>query len=806
MSGHDNETYVDAPPQQTSQTDAAASELAQERRRCAAAERPVGVGNMPADLTSFVGRRNELSRTKALLDAHRLVTLTGVGGVGKTRLALQTAARILKNFADGVWLVELGDLSDGALLGEVITAALGLRTPTARAIDEVLQHHLSTRELLLVLDNCEQVVAAVAELCLSLLHTCPKLRILTTSREALNIPGEMVLRVPPLTVPDPENTPSVEGLPQYDAVALFADRARVALPTFHLDTHNALTVTRICQQLDGLPLAVELAAARLRAMSPEQILHRLIDRFRLLTHGGRGIPPRQQTLRACIDWSFDLCTAQEQAAWSRIAVFSGGMDLDAVERVCSDDEVLPATDALDVLTSLVDKSIVTREESGEHVRVRMLDTIREYGREKAQQRGEYLELRRRHLHWCWLIGREAEDQWISARQLEWLDRLHREQSNLREALEFSLSDQPQTGIEIAAAAFTFWNSRGLFSEGRRWLDSLLAVESSEPSVARAMAFYCDSVLALSQGDLGQAKNLVDRARLMADRSDDEHIRAIVAQAAGMAALFGGDPRRACALLSESLEVLRDRGAVTLHVAALVMLGVAHELQSESEQAIRCYEEALEITGSRGESVYRSYSLWAMGVSCWRNGDSVRATDRLVQGLRLADLVGHPVGSASCLEALAWIANDSKDHQRAAVLMGAAYTLSHRSDSVPTFLPIFLEHHEACMQGARRALGERAFISAYSRGTKLGPAPAIAFALERQNLAMGPATMGLTPLTPREQEIAALISEGLTSRAIAGRLVLSERTVDGHIQRILRKLGFTSRTQIAAWMVERRSAS
>ncbi|OUS83988.1 protein kinase, partial [Rhodococcus sp. NCIMB 12038] len=318
-------------------------------------------GDSPLELTSFIGRRSELSEAKNLLGSSRLVTLTGIGGVGKTRLALKVAASAQRGFADGAWLVELDETVDHSLVIEKVAAIFGLRDQTARRTEDVLVEFLSSREVLLLLDNCEQAVGAVAELSATLLRACPRIRILATSREALGVGGEAVLRVPPLTVPAPD-PPAIRGLSRFDAVALFVERAATMVPTFTLNEDNYTAVARICHRLDGLPLPIELAAARLRVLSPEQILQRLSDRFALLTRGSRSAPSRQQTLRLCIDWSYDLCNAAEQLVWSRLSVFVESIDLDAAEQVCG--EGLTSEELLDLVTALVDKSILVREEHG----------------------------------------------------------------------------------------------------------------------------------------------------------------------------------------------------------------------------------------------------------------------------------------------------------------------------------------------------------------------------------------------------------------------------------------------------------
>jgi len=420
-------------------------------------------GNLPQELTSFVGRRRELDEVKGLFSEFHLVTLTGAGGVGKTRLAVRTGASFRRAFNDGVWLVQAGDVRDELGLADTISATLRVQDHSARAANAVLVDFLSSRSMLLIFDNCEQIVNAAANLAVTLLQSCPDLRILATSREALGVAGEAVLRVPPLRVPEIDReSPPLQALPGYDAVTLFAERANAAVPGFTLTEENKGTVTRICRRLDGLPLPIELAAARLRVLSPEQVLARLADRFALLNQGSRVAPTRQQTLRACVDWSYELCSASEQLVWARLSVFAGSFELDAAEEVCG--EGLSSEELLDVLTTLVDKSILTREEHGTAVRFRLLGTLGDYGRERAQTAGDYQQLRRRHCDWYEHLTLLAESEWISSRQLYWIARLEWERSNLHETLEFCIQNCPETGVRIAVALVPFWNSRSMFSE------------------------------------------------------------------------------------------------------------------------------------------------------------------------------------------------------------------------------------------------------------------------------------------------------------------------------------------------------
>ncbi|WP_370182031.1 protein kinase [Rhodococcus wratislaviensis] len=755
-------------------------------------------GGLPLELTSFVDRRTELAEATNLLSTARLVTLTGIGGVGKTRLALRAATKVQRNFSDGVTLVELAELFDDSLLAGVVAAALGLRDQSARPSHEVLVEFLVPRELLLVLDNCEQVVAAAAKLAETLLRACPRLRILATSREPLGIGGESTLLIPPLPVPDPDHLP--KGLPRNDAVTLFAERGAAAVPGFELTEDNKVTIARICQRLDGLPLPIELAAARLRAMTPDQILQRLTDRYLLLTRGSRDAPSRQQTLRMCIDWSYDLCTPAEQRMWAQLSVFAGSFELEAAEQVCGSDD---AEDLLDTVTFLVDKSILTREESGTAVRFRMLETVRAYGREKAQESGDYTELRRRHRDWCERLAVEAESEWISSRQLELIARLGREQPNIREALDFCVSDSPESGLRIAAAMYPFWLSRGLFREGRRWLGRLLPGQPAEPSVDRAKALYAGSVLAGVQGDIPVSDTLAEEAQAVAAQTTDPVVRAHAEHAVGYAALFAGRLPDARVHLEEAVQGFAARN--DLHeVAAVVGLGMTHDLLNDTERAIECHERVLAITEAHGESVYRSYSLWALAVAVWRLGDRARAVRLLGQALQIDRRVNDRLSASVCLRSLAWIAAEERNMERSVVLLGAADEFTRSVGSSTVLVPGLSVYQDECERRTREAMSEQAFAAAHRKGAALGFDAAVAYALGEQ-VSPSPTSGGPSPTpTKREREVAALVAEGLTNKEIAARLVISPRTAQGHVEHLLTKLGFNSRAQIAAWVVESQS--
>jgi predicted ATPase/DNA-binding NarL/FixJ family response regulator len=757
-------------------------------------------GSLPLELTSFVGRRQELTAAKNLLSTSRLVTLTGIGGVGKTRLAVRVASSVQREYSDGVRLAELADLRDMSALVDAVGAAVGVRDQSVRPLREVLIEFLARREMLVVLDNCEHLVADVAELSETLLTVCPKLRILATSREALGIPGEEVLRVPPLTVPNPERRPSLRAVPKYDAVGLFVERAATAAPGFALTEDNIQAVMGICHRLDGLPLAIELAAARLRVMSPEQILERLTDRYTLLTRGSRSAPTRQQTLRLSINWSYDLCTAPEKLAWGRLAVFAGTFDLDAAEQVCSPS--LSQDELLDTLTSLADKSILIRERDGSAIRFRMLETLRQYGFEKLERTGETVVMRRIHRDWYEWLAFDAEADWISPRQLEWITRLKKEQPNFREALEFSIDDDPAAGLRIATTLYWFWLSQGAYSEGRKWLSRLLARESGPPTVEWVKGLYCAGAMANVQDDIGAGVELTEKARALAEDTDDPMMRALVSNADGTVALHSGDIPKASSYFESSIAQFHASGQRTLETATMHLLGLAYGLNGQTDKAIEWHERVLAVTAEHEELMYRSRSLWAMGIDVWRTGDADRATTLLDEALELTRRLRNPRMTTSSLAALAWISAGRRDDTRAAVLLGAADGVAASFGSAPVIHPNLIAFQQNCEDEARRSLGARAFDAAYRRGEQFDLDEAIAYALhERPTSSSTPDIRGSSPLTKREREVADLITEGMTNQAIAERLVISPRTAQGHVEHILAKLGFTSRTQVAAWMAD-----
>ncbi|MFF0452837.1 protein kinase [Nocardia africana] len=759
------------------------------------------VGNPPLELTSFVDRRIQIAEVKNRLAGARLVTLTGMGGVGKSRLALRVAHQVKGDFADGVWLVELGDLRDSTLLIAVVAAALGLRNRSARPTLEVMAEVLFPLNLLLVLDNCEHLIEAVTTMTESLLRTCPQLRILATSREALSAGGESLFAVPPLGIPHSTGRPTLRAAARYDAVALFAERGAAAVPGFEVTDDNKFSVAQICARLDGLPLAIELAAARLRTMSPEQILSRLADRYALLTRGSRSAPARQQTLGWCIGWSYDLCPPVEQRLWRQLSVFAGGFGLDAAEQVCGTD--VTEAGLLDALSALVDKSILIREETGGVIRFRMLETVQGYAKEKAEECGEYLEYVRRHREWCERLALRADAEWIGPHQLQWAARLERELPNLRQALEFSLTESNDSALRLATALYRFWTLRGRLGEGRHWYQRALNHTTSAPTADRATALYNASVMALIQDDLPAGVAIVAQLETLAEQSAEPLVRALRVHARGNLGLAGGegDLAGAMSFLAEAIDFYDVSGDIILQLGAAASLGWVCALRGDTTRALTYLEKVLTITESAGETQQRSWALWAAGFVVWRRNEPERAKHLLENGIRLAWLVPDLLIIGTCMETLAWVAAEQHHPRRAAMLMGAANSLGRTVGGSAFMFHNLRVYHEKCTHSSREALGKRAFEAGLREGAAMSFDAAAAFALGERVTAVEPKPHSAGSLTKRERQVAELVAQGMTNKAIAARLVISPRTADGHVEHILTKLGFTSRAQIGVWAAQ-----
>jgi predicted ATPase/DNA-binding CsgD family transcriptional regulator len=763
------------------------------------------LGNLPAEVTSFVGRSRELADVKRALSKSRLVTLTGVGGVGKTRVAERVARDRRRAYPHGVWLVELGELADPALLTQTVLTGLGVRAQPSGDALQVLIDSLSSRQLLLVLDNCEHLLDEVAGLSTALLRNCPNVQILATSRESLHVVGEAVLPVPPMAAPEPDRSGGVAGLSRYDAVALFTERAAAAVPDFGLTEENYRAVAALCYRLDGLPLAIELAAGRLRSLSPEQILSRLDDRYALLTGGERGRPDRQQTLRASIEWSYQLCTPAEQRLWARLCVFAGSFELDAVEAVCSGDF---AGEMVDLVSGLVDKSIVVRHERGTVVRYRLPETIREFGLERLTEGGEGPALRMAHWQWYAALLPTAKAEWISERQVYWLARLTAEGANMRSALDFCLNEHgdPDAVMEILVGLpLGYWWAHGKLGEGRHWLDEALA-RSSGVTVVRVRALLRNAVLATLGGELAIGNQLLDEARGLIPQVSDPMVLAQLHHVAARAAHFAGDLPRAVSELEQALAMPASRTDLDFYLDILTLLAFYASMVGQHERSKACYEEIFQLTGPRGESLHRANALMALGLDAWRRGDPVRAVELQRSALEIKLGLDDQLGTAVGLEALAWGVGALGQHKRAAQLLGAADVLwDSTGASIATLLPELIGEHDKSVAAARAALGDQGYAAALQRGRLMPLAQVLDDAEHtRRSTRSGQADAGgAGSLTSREKEVAGLLAKGLSNKAIAQSLVIAQRTAETHVANVMVKLGLSSRSQVAAWVAEQR---
>jgi predicted ATPase/DNA-binding CsgD family transcriptional regulator len=720
---------------------------------------------------------------------------------------MQVGAQSARAFRDGVWLVELAALADGSLLTQTVASALGMRDQAAREPHRQLSAYLAERQLMIVLDNCEHLLDDCARFVDGLLRVAPGLRFLATSRQPLGIGGEQIVVVPPLSVPDAGDALPAEALARYDAVNLFVERAGAVQPGFCVTPENQASVARLCAQLDGLPLAIELAAARLRSLSVQQVADRLENRFRLLTGGSRAALPRQQTLQALIDWSYELCSGEERLLWSRLSVFASGFDLHAAEAVCAGHD-LPADNILDHVDHLVAKSVLVAEEHDGEKRYRLLDTIRQYGRDRLAERGGDAELRRRHRDFYLRMAERSVSEWCGPWQARWLSRLRAEHANMRSALEFCISDphEAQVGLRLAGVLRFHWVMGGFLSEGRHWLDQALEL-GAEPTPQRADALWVAAWVALLQGDMREATRRLAECRQLADQLGDPLVGGEVARFSGLAAVFRGDNDAALPLLETAIGVLESAGDADAVILTLYHVAVAASLLGESDRARAACQRAIGISDACGERWARSWVLWGLALDGWLQGDLVSAAGVARESLTIKTEFDDRLGAALSVELLAWIAASRGQFEHAARLLAAAGAIWRSlGTSIAAFGPQRAGFHDDSERRVLRGMSERAYRAAVAEGARLTVDQAIAFALE-DGRAPSRATAGADePLTRRQLEIANLVAEGMSNRQIAERLVVSLRTVDGHVEQILARMGFTRRAQIAAWVAEQRSAA
>ncbi|MGQ0550547.1 MAG: ATP-binding protein [Armatimonadota bacterium] len=724
--------------------------------------------NLPIQLTSFIGREREMAEVKRLLSTTRLLTLTGAGGCGKTRLALQVAAEVLEDFADGVWFVELAALSDPAFVSQAVASALGVREQPGRLLLVTLSDYLQSKHLLVAVDNCEQLVAACAQLTEILLRSCPNLRILVTSREPLGIAGELTYRVPSLSVPDLRCLPDLRGVVRHEAVRLFVERAQFVVPTFQVTDRNAVALAQVCTRLDGIPLAVELAAARVKVLPVEQIAGRLDDRFRLLAEGSRTALPRHQTLRATMDWSYDLLSEKERVLLRRLSVFVGGFTLETVEAICTGGDV-DKSEVLNLLAHLVDKSLVVMGEQDGEARYRLLETVRQYGWERLLEAGEAEVTCGRHQDWYLGLAEKAEPELEGAQQLAWLERLDVEYDNLRAALEWSKRGErgPEPGLRLAGALWFFWFVRGYLSEGRTWLEGALARSVGSSTSPRAKALFYGGVLALLQDDYrlaaalseeglllcqelghkrgialaqvplglvafrqanyGRATALFEQSLALFRELGDRWGIALSFWGLGIMALYQGDFGRAKRMFDDSLTVFRQLGNRWGIAFSASRLAIVARREDDYERAAALFEESLSLQRDLRDKWGMAFSLHNLGLVVHYQGDHERAIRLCMEGLILMREVGDKWWISQCLTGLGGVILAQRRQELAARLLGAAEALR---DALGVPIPPDLRHEiDRNVTTIRDALGDEAFAAAWTEGRTMTLEQAIEYALK-----------------------------------------------------------------------------
>jgi predicted ATPase len=721
--------------------------------------------NLPAQLTSFVGRRDEMEEVGRLLGTARLVTLTGAGGCGKSRLSFQVARNLLESYPDGAWLVELAPLSDPGLVPQRVAAVLGVREESGRPPVETLRDWIGSRALLVLLDNCEHLTAACRDLAAQLIRGCPGLRVLATSREALGTAGEVLWHVPPLHVPDLRGHARLtrREIGQFESVRLFVERAAAATPAFAVTEENAKTVAQICARLDGIPLAIELAAARIKVLPVGQILARIEDRFRLLTTGSHAALPHQQTLRATVDWSYDLLAAKERTLFDRLSVFAGGATLEGIEAVCSGDG-FEESEILDLVTHLADKSLLIPEEgAGGTARYRLLETLREYGKEKLEASGAFPRLSGAHAEHFAAIAERAEPELRGPDQSRWLERLEEEHDNLRLAMD-RLESAP-LALHMAASLWRFWWVHGHFSEGRRRLASALARSEEADRRDRAKALRGAAALARGQSDFVSARAYVEES-LAIERSDGDG-EGIAASLHELGNLDDnqGDRESARRHFEEGLRIRRELGDRRGVSGLLHNLGILAQTQRDYERARALISESLAINRELGNRAWEATALNALGSVAFDEGDQVSARRFQEQGLAIHEELHDPWGTAFTLRELGKIAIEERDEQTASTKlresilafqeMGAreevAETLEHfsvleaerRNDEAALVLAAAASglrdalgspatapdqsRLEARLAGPRERLGPERVARAWSRGSAMSLQESVRFA-------------------------------------------------------------------------------
>jgi predicted ATPase/DNA-binding CsgD family transcriptional regulator len=763
-------------------------------------------GNIPAEATSFIGRRRELAGARNTLAQARLISLVGPGGVGKTRLAIRLANELGRRFGGGAWLVELAEVEESALVSNTVLTGIGLHDQAAPEPLALVLSYLRDKELLLVIDNCEHLLQATAEVVTAIIKAAPGVRVIATSREPLVVAGEHVVPVAPLAVPLPEAGMPLAELARSEAVRLFTERAAAASGTFELTEANQQAVANLCRRLDGLPLAIELAAVRTRLLTAEQILDRLDDRFSLLTAGSRAALPRHQTLRTTVEWSYDLLDENERAVFRRSKAFAGRFMLDDVEAVCTSPDPPPVS-ALDLLASLVDKSLVTKEDGERLAFFRLHETMREFAGVKLREAGEEeaVELRCTE-HYRQRCTRSALES--RYHMLEWLEWADLQIDNVRAVLR-RCADRADAnrGLQLTTCIGWYWATRAT-TEGILWLDAFLAFGGDQ--VIRGWAYFVRGFLGVLKADPASARPALRSAAAAARRAGQLDLLTETLSMASIAANLAGDRSSARSLLAEATlaaEACPDypAGAVAV-LQARAYNGFFEEDLGEARTAAA---QGVQLARQAGDLYAVEMMVLNLASAALLGGDLRESQPLLAEALELAYKLDDRVGIYHLLYAAGCRAALSGQARRAAQLFGAADTA--RTEVGAKIMPFLVPLLTKAEESAAAELGSPRFAAQYAAGQRLGREAALRLALGKRGgpSAVPPATSapaagasrtGLNsgPLGKREAEVARLIADGLTNKEIGTRLFISERTVDSHVRNILNKLGANSRAQIAAW--------
>jgi predicted ATPase/DNA-binding CsgD family transcriptional regulator len=759
--------------------------------------------NLAVELSSFVGRAHELVEIRRLLAISHTVTLTGPGGIGKSRLGLRVAHQLGRHFPNGVWWVELSELDAGDLVVHATAQALGVSEQPGVAIDDALVSYLRERRLLLVLDNCEHLASACRELVLAIVSRCDGVRVLCTSRQRLGVPGEAIVVVSPLEVPVPGGDASITTLGGVDALNLLVDRARTVAPDFALTEDNAGAVSDICRRLDGLPLAIELAAVRLASLSPGDLLLRLDDRFRLLTTERKQHSRRNQALRATVEWSYELLGEAEQILWRRLSVFAGSFGIEAAEAVCSGDGV-ERDRIVDLIANLVERSIVTMRQGDRRGRYRLLETLRLYGTQRLREADEEIELRRRHAAWfVEVISGDEDPWWTTGGHADLVDALDLDWANIEAALDFCAGSagDTQMGLRMASDLWIYWMVRGRYRLGLGHLERFLALEPT-PTPIRAFALWTLGWMAQATGDHDIALAAFEDARRLAEETGADRALVYALMGLGVIGLRRREPT-ALELLVEALEAVDRVDDPIGRDLVIYFYATALTVGGKLVEASALVREGLAVSEPFGDTMIHGLLSALSGIVDWQLGDADAAERSLIDAVRIQDRMGHLWSLAVSLDGLAWVAASSGHLEQAALLLGAVASLWEQLAIVP--VPFWQGFHDQCQTSVRAGLDEAHYLASYERGFALDRRQQAALALDdavSTSARTDPPSGSALELTARELEVARLVADGLSNRAISSTLFISVATVKTHVSHILQKLALDSRVQLARWAASR----